>query len=216
MGSEVLHLTGFALVFLTANNMFLQMVIFLKHFTGVPQGSVLGPLLFLIYINDLPSVSKCLTFYLFADDTDIYFEASGLFTLQKVVNRELKYVKKLLDSNKLALNIDKTNFVIFHSHAKKLTEPIALKFGCKKITQVDHAKFLGILLDEILSWKPHLVKLSRKLAWSVGVFHKLWQYVPLDTLRSVYDALFHPFLTYTCMVLFYGVQPLKISLILSV
>ena len=87
---------------------------------GVPQGSVLGPLLFLIYINDLPSVSKCLPFCLFADDTNIYFEASDLFTLQKVVNRELRHVKKWLDANKLALNVDKTNFIIFHSHAKKL------------------------------------------------------------------------------------------------
>ena len=75
--------------------------------------SVLGPLLF-IYINDLPNVSKCLTFYLFADDTNIYFEASDLFTLQKV-----RHVKKWLDANKLALNVVKTNFVIFHSHAKK-------------------------------------------------------------------------------------------------
>ena len=159
--------------------------------SGVPQGSVLGPLLFLIYINDLPSVSKCLTFYLFADDTDIY----------KVVNRELRHVKKWLDANKLALNVDKTNFVTFHSHAKKLTEPIALKFGHKKISQADHVRFLGGLLNETLGWKPHLVELSRKLARSVGIFYILRYYVPLDTLKSVYYALFHPLfdLWYCCL-----------------
>ena len=116
----------------------------------VPQGSVLGPLLFLIYINDLPCVSKCLTFYLFADGTNIYFETSDLFTLQKLVNCGLRYVKKWLDANKLALNVDKTNFVIFHSHARKVTEPIVLKFGRKKITQADHVRFRGVLLDKTL------------------------------------------------------------------
>ena len=163
---------------------------------GVPQGSVLGPLLFLIYINDLPNVSKSVAFYLFADDTNIYFEASDLFTLQKVLNRELRHVKKWLDANKLSLNIDKTNFVVFHSPARKLTEPIVLKFGRKKISPTDHVRFLGILLDETLGWKPHLVELSRKLSRSVGIFYKLRHYVPTDTLKTVYYALFYPFLTY--------------------
>ena len=159
---------------------------------GVPQGSVLGPLLFLIYINDLPSVSKSLAFYLLADDTNIYFEASDLFILQKVLNRELRHVKKWLDANKLSVNIDKTNFAVFHSPARKLTEPIVLKFGRKKISRTDHVRFLGVLLDQTLGWKPHLVELSKRLSRSVGIFYKLRHYVPADTLKTVYYALFYP------------------------
>ena len=75
---------------------------------GVPQGSVLGPLLCLIYINDLPISSSKLSFYLFADDTNIYFETNNLDILQRVVNKELKKVKVWLDVNKLSLKIDKT------------------------------------------------------------------------------------------------------------
>ena len=102
-------------------------------------------------------------------------------------------MKKWLDANKLSLNIDKTNFVVFHSPARKLTEPIVLKFGRKKISRTDHVRFLGVLLDETLGWKPHLVELSRKLPRSVGIFYKLRHYVPADTLKTVYHVLFYPF-----------------------
>ena len=167
---------------------------------GVPQGLVLGPLLFLIYINDLPNVSKHLCFYHFADDTNIYFEAKDLETLQSIMNRELRHVKNWLEANKLALNIKKINFVVFHSPAKKLTEPIIAKFGPKKITRANHVKFLSVLLDGTLSWRSHLVELSRRLAGSVGIFYKFRHYVPLDALISVYYVLFYPFLTYGIVV----------------
>ena len=101
--------------------------------SGVPQGSVLGPLLFFIYINDLPNVSKFLSFLLFEDDTNIYFKSHDLTRPQKIMNHELKKVKKWLDANRLALNIDKTNFVVFHPPHIKIPEPVFIRFGRKKL-----------------------------------------------------------------------------------
>ena len=98
---------------------------------GVPHGSVLGPLLFLIYINDLPNSSKLLKFFLFADDTNIYFEADDYTGLIRKVNKELKKVKVWMDCNKLALNTEKTNFVLFYSPKKKIKNLISLTF-CKE------------------------------------------------------------------------------------
>ena len=159
---------------------------------GVPQGSVLGPLLFLIYINDLPSISKVLSFYLFADDTNIYFSSHDLFSLQKIMNRELKKVKKWLDANQLGLNADKTNFVIFHSPQKRIEEQVIIKFMKKKVTRTTAVKFLSVLLDARLSWKPHITELSKKLARTVGIFCKVRHLVPLETLKVLYFSLFTP------------------------
>ena len=168
--------------------------LFVTH--GVPQGSGLGPLLFLIYINDLPNVSKCLTFFLFADDTNIYYESSDLLSIQKVVNRELRKVRKWLEANRLALNIEKTNFVLFHSNKRKVTLPIFLKIGRRKIKEENYVRFLGVLLDSTLSWKYHMSELSKKLARTVGLFYKIRHYAPRDTLVLLYHAIFASFLTY--------------------
>ena len=108
---------------------------------GVPQGSVLGPLLFLVYINDLPNASKKLTFYLFADDTNIYCESKYLSNLTKVVNKELRLVKKWLHANKLSLNIDKTNYIIFHSSYVNVLPGSNIKIGKKHIKRVKFVKF---------------------------------------------------------------------------
>ena len=163
---------------------------------GVPQGSVLGPLLFLIYISDLPNVSRYLSFFLFADDTNIYFKHCDLIQLQKIMNQELKKVRKWLDANRLSLNIDKTNLVVFHSPQIKLVEPVIIRFGKKKIKRESCVKFLGIMLDANLIWKYHIAELSKKLSRSIGIFYKIRHFVPLEILKSLYYSLFYSFVSY--------------------
>ena len=167
---------------------------------GVPQGSVLGPLLFLIYINDLPQSSAKLVFYLFADDTNIYFEAENLKLLQQTVNKELKKVKIWLDVNKLSLNIDKTNFIIFKSPQHFSSDIINIKIGNLPVKKTGYVKFLGVLLDENLSWKYHLIELSKKLARTCGMFFKVRHFLPIDVLICLYNSLFSPFLQYGILV----------------
>ena len=118
--------------------------------------------------------------------------------LQKTINKELCKVRKWSESNRLALNIDKTNFVslLFHSAAHKLMEHIVLKIGKKKIKHENHVRFLGVLLDSNLSWKTHLNELSKKLLKTVGLFYKIRHYAALDTLVLLYHGLFAPFISY--------------------
>ena len=102
---------------------------------GVPQGSVLGPLEFLLYINDLPNISKLLNFYLFADDTNIYYESSSLQELEKTINKELHKLYLWLNVNRLSLNIDKTNYIIFHPYNKPMKQHITIKINKKAIKE---------------------------------------------------------------------------------
>ena len=118
---------------------------------GVPQGSVLGTLLFLIYINDLPNVSEVLNFYLFADDTNIYYESKTLKDIEKTINEELNKLFIWLNVNRLFLNIDKTNYIIFHPYNTSMEGHITIKINNKVIDQKEYIKYLGVLMDSTLS-----------------------------------------------------------------
>ena len=167
---------------------------------GVPQGSVLGPLLFLIYINDLPNISETLKFFLFADDTNIYYEADNLKDLERIVNKELKWLNQWLSVNRLALNISKTNFVIFHPYNKPTKELITIKINKKAIAEEKYVKYLGVLIDSTLSWKYHIDNLTKKISRAIGVMYKIRYYVNSSILMNLYYSLIYPYLLYAIQV----------------
>ena len=162
---------------------------------GVPQGSVLGPLLFLIYINDLPNISKKLKFYLFADDTNIYFESHDLKSLEKIMNKELEKLFEWLCINRLSLNVSKTNFIIFSAINKPKTL-VTILINKEAIDEVTHVKYLGILIDSQLTFKQHINELSKKIARAIGILYKLRPFVSTSILLNVYHAIIYPFLLY--------------------
>jgi len=143
---------------------------------GVPQESVLGPLLFLIYINDIHKSSDKLNFFLFADDTTILFAHKNLKVLEQVVNSELSKVSEWLIVNKLTLNINKSNFVIFCPSQTKINKEISIKMydnSANKLCSLDRKdvlKFLGILIDCNLKWKHHIDFISLKISKTIPVF----------------------------------------------
>ena len=121
----------------------------------VPQGSILGPLLFLIYINNLSSASKALDFILFADDTNIFFSHSNLESLSLIVNSELNRLTDWFRANKLSVNIKLSNFMIFRPRQKRQTLDIKVYLSNQEIHQVNETVFLDVVLDEHLTWLPH-------------------------------------------------------------
>ena len=163
---------------------------------GVPQGSVLGPLLFLLYINDLPNISEKLTFFLFADDTNIYYESTDLKELEKTVNEELKKLSLWLNINRLALNVDKTNFVIFRSPHKRSNHNVTLLMNRKALQQKEHVKYLGVLLDEHLNWKYQINNVALKISRGIGILAKLKPFLKEKLLRSIYYSLVYSHLSY--------------------
>ena len=120
--------------------------------------------------------------------------------LKRKLNKELKKIKLWLDSNKLALTIGKTNFVLFHSPQKKLSGSFKLKIGNQEIQRCKYVKFLGILMDEHLSWKYHVTELCKKRPRTCSIFFKLRHFCPLQPLISLYNSLFSSFLLYGLIV----------------
>ena len=168
---------------------------------GVPQGSILGPLLFLLYINDLPLSSPSSHFIIFADDTNILFSHKDPIQLQDLINTELKNISNWFKLNKLSLNIGKTNYMIFkNKYNNKPSHDLSIQIDNKHIERVDTTKFLGILIDSNLTWKPHTSHITKIVSKYNGIFRKVRPYLDNESLHTLYNTLVLPYLTYCTLV----------------
>ena len=136
---------------------------------GVPQGSVLGPLLFLIYINDLHKALSYSKTRHFADDTSLIIVGDTLKKIQNQINIDLKLLCKWLKANKISLNASKTELLIFRDPRKKINFDLRIKVDGKKLIPCRYMKYLGIVIDDHLNWNAHLAVQSPKL--SRGSWH---------------------------------------------
>ena len=172
----------------------------------MPQGSVISPLLFLIY-------TKASFFHttLFADDINLRMSNSCFNVVQTTVNLELRKIDHWLRANKLSLNYNKTIFMVLNSQKHNPTS-FKVIINNHSISPEDKLKYLGVLLDNKLSWKPHVQKVKTQLSRACGILSKLKHYTKQSVLKVVYNSLIHPYLN--CSILNWGrasnttIQPL--------
>ena len=169
--------------------------------TGVPQGSILGSLLFIIYMNDPPSASRLFKCIIYADDTTLIANLNDFYAKHdselniNIINDELEKISYWLLVNKLSLNKLKSKFMLFHQPQKRVTIP-KLKINNTLIECVDEFNYLGLIISKHLKWNSHVNKIENKISQTIGVINKLKHLIPQKTLLTIYNSPILPHLNY--------------------
>ena len=161
---------------------------------GVPQGSTLGPLLFLLYINDLSKSLTQLKSIHFADDTTLYLDMKPSIDHTLLINTELTRVQSWINANKLSLNVQKTNYMIISNRMGH--DDLNICLNGQSIERTDNHKFLGVLIDDKLRFNKHVEMLCSKMAQSIGMMRRISHLVPTNILKNLYYTMIYSRFTY--------------------
>ena len=161
---------------------------------GVPQGSVLGPSLFILYVNDMGDASSVLKSILFADDTNLFYTGRNITEMCNIVTKELEHLNQWFMVNKLSLNVEKTNFMIFSNG--HITGDHRVIINGNIIGRVYTTKFLGVHIDAKLTWDEHIRRVKTTISKNISVMFKLKYVLNNKSMYSLYCSLILPYLNY--------------------
>lgn len=169
------------------------------HF-GVPQGSILGPLFFLVYVNDLKNCLSNTFPVLYADDTNIFMSGRDVGSMTALFNNDLANLSEWLRSNRLSLNLSKTHSMIFSTNAALRDRTLSLLMNGTTIGTVKTTTFLGVKIDNALTWSDHIAYVASKISKSVGIIKKASHVLNRGSLLTLYRSLILPYLQYCNLI----------------